>query len=258
MDCTVVVCAIASLLIFSSPINARKSISQSPAPAPGPAFVNLTALLTVAGPFSTFLNYSQSTKVIETFQNQANNTEEEGITLFVPKDQAFSSKHMGNSLSNLTADQLKSLFLFHGVSHYYTLADFNNLTKVNTFAGDALNVTDVSGTVILDSGRTSTTIISAVLSTYPVAIYEVDKVLRPVSIFGTSMPPSEAPAPSPVAASPSSVPGAADAPGSEKGDSSDSTSSPNSTPSSSHKVTISFGPLGLGVLGMAAASAFFS
>ncbi|RAL41865.1 hypothetical protein DM860_009047 [Cuscuta australis] len=257
MDYTVVVCAIASLLIFSSPINARKSISQSPAPAPGPAFVNLTALLTVAGPFSTFLNYSRSTKVIETFQNQANNTEE-GITLFVPRDQAFSSRHMSISLSNLTADQLKSLFLFHGVSHYYTLADFNSLTKVNTFAGDALNVTDISGTVILDSGRTNTTIISAVLSTYPVAIYEVDKVLRPVSIFGTSIPPTEAPAPSPVAASPSSIPGAADAPGSEKGDSSDSTSSPNSTPSSSYKVTISFGPLSLGVLAMAAASAFFS
>lgn len=258
MDCTVAVCAIACLLIFSSPINARKSISQSPAPAPGPAFVNLTALLTVTGPYSTFLNYTQSTKVIETFQNQANNTEE-GITLFVPKDQAFSSKHMSLSLSNLTADQLKSLVLFHGVSHYYSLADFNNLSKVSTFAGDALNVTDVSGTVILDSGRTNAKIISAVLSTYPVAIYEVDKVLRPVSIFGTSIPPTGAPAPSPVAASPSSVPSAADAPGSGKGDSSDSTSSPNSTPSSSRKVTMSFGPLSLGVvLAMAAASAFFS
>ncbi|XP_028053798.1 60S ribosomal protein L13a-4-like [Camellia sinensis] len=64
--------------------------SLTPAPAPAPPFVNLTALLTVTGPYHTFLTYLQSTKVIETLQNQANNTVE-GLTLFVPTDAAFSS-----------------------------------------------------------------------------------------------------------------------------------------------------------------------
>lgn len=251
MDYTVVVCAIASLLIFSSPINARKSISQSPAPAPSPSFVNLTDLLTLAGPYATFLKYTQSTEVIDTFQNQANNTD--GITLFVPNNEAF-SKQKNPSLSNLTTDQLKSLCLFHGLAFYYTLADFNNLTQVKTFAGTYLNVTDDSGTVNLNSGWTRTKITSAVLSTRPVAVYEVKNVLLPESIFGTNIPPTQAPAPSPVA--PSSSSPAADAPGSEKGDNGDLASSPASTPSSSHKVMMSFGPLSF--LAMVSASLFFS
>ncbi|XP_052177122.1 fasciclin-like arabinogalactan protein 7 [Diospyros lotus] len=172
----------------------------APAPAPGPEFVNLTDLLTVAGPFHTFLTYLESTKVIETFQNQANKSDE-GITIFVPKDEAFSSLKKP-SLSNLTQDQLKSLCLFHALPHYYSLADFKNLSQlspVSTLAGAqySLNFTDESGTVHLSSGWAHTKISSSVHSTYPVAVYQVDKVLLPEAIFGTNIPPTPAPAPLP-------------------------------------------------------------
>ncbi|KAG6724603.1 hypothetical protein I3842_03G265600 [Carya illinoinensis] len=176
------------------------SISPTPAPAPAPEYVNLTELLTVAGPFHTFLGYLESTKVIDTFQNQANITKE-GITIFVPKDGAFSSLKKP-SLSNLTQEQLKSIILFHGMAHYYSLADFKNLSEsspVSTFAGGqyTLNFTDVSGTVHISSGWTNTKVSSSVHSTDPVAIYQVDKVLLPEAIFGTDIPPTPAPAPSP-------------------------------------------------------------
>ncbi|GAV74609.1 Fasciclin domain-containing protein [Cephalotus follicularis] len=190
------------------------SISPTPAPAPAPApnFVNLTQLLTVAGPFHTFLNYLEQTKVIDTFQNQANNTEE-GITIFVPKDDAFKSLK-SPSLSNLTQDQLKQLMLFHALSHYYSLSDFKNLSQgspVVTYAGGAytLNFTDDSGAVSLDSGWSKTPISSSVFSTDPVALYQVDKVLLPEAIFGTDIPPTPVPAPAPdvmpAADTPSSV-----------------------------------------------------
>ncbi|XP_041006992.1 fasciclin-like arabinogalactan protein 7 isoform X1 [Juglans microcarpa x Juglans regia] len=175
------------------------SPTPSPAPAPAPEYVNLTDLLTVAGPFHTFLSYLESTKVIDTFQNQANNTEE-GITIFVPKDGAFSSLKKP-SLSNLTKVQLKSLILFHGLPHYYSLAEFKNLSEsgpVPTFAGGqyTLNFSDVSGTVNIGSGWTNTKVSSSVHSTDPVAVYQVDKVLLPEAIFGTDIPPTPAPAPS--------------------------------------------------------------
>ncbi|GMH07155.1 hypothetical protein Nepgr_008995 [Nepenthes gracilis] len=178
---------------ISSPIS-------SPAPAPAPAYVNLRKLLTVAGPFHTFLNYLESTKVIETFQNQANNTEE-GVTIFAPQDSAFSSLKK-STLSNLTQDQLRSLFLFHGLSHFYSFSDFKNLSQlgpVATFAGGqySLNFTDNSGTIHLSSGWTNTKIISSVLATDPVAVYEVNKVLLPEAIYGTDIPPTPAPAPAP-------------------------------------------------------------
>lgn len=194
------------VLVTSSYTNAQTvgspspSPSPSPAPAPAPDFVNLKDLLSVAGPFQTFLNYLESTQVLQTFQNQANNTQQ-GITIFVPKDEAFSSLKKP-SLTNLTGEQLKSLILFHALPQYYSLAAFTNLSKsspVSTFAGGqyALNFTDVSGTVHISSGWSNTNVSSSVHSTKPVAVYQVDKVLLPEAIFGTPPPPSPAQAPAP-------------------------------------------------------------
>lgn len=208
--------------------------SPAPAPAPISPYVNLTDLLSVAGPFHTFLNYLESTKVIDTFQNQANNTEQ-GITIFVPKDTAFSSLKKP-SLSNLTQDQLKQLILFHALPHYYSLADFKNLSQsspVSTFAGSgqfALNFTDESGTVHLDSGWSKTKVSSSVHSTDPVAIYQVDKVLLPEAIFGTDIPPSSAPAPAPA----SEISPAADSPSS--GSTAEGHSPGIAPPSSGHRI----------------------
>ncbi|XVF81518.1 hypothetical protein PTKIN_Ptkin15bG0161700 [Pterospermum kingtungense] len=171
-------------------------------------------------------------KLIDTFQNQANNTDQ-GITIFVPKDSAFKGLKKP-SLSNLTNDQLKSLILFHALPKYYALADFNDLSAkgpVSTLAGGqyTLNFTDSSGTVHLDSGWSKTKVTSAVHSTDPVAIYQVDKVLLPEAIFGTDIPPTAAPAPAP------DISPAADAP---SADSKESGSSPKSSPSKSSSYRI--------------------
>ncbi|KAE8676843.1 Fasciclin-like arabinogalactan protein 7 [Hibiscus syriacus] len=186
--------------------------TPTPAPAPGPAYVNLAYLLSVAGPYRTFLNYLESTKLIDTFQNQANNSDL-GITIFAPKDDAFKALKKP-SLSDLSDDQLKSVILFHALPKYYALADFNDLSSkgpVSTLAGGqyTLDFTDDSGTVRLDSGWSKTKVTSAVHSTDPVAIYQVNKVLLPEAIFGTNIPPTPAPAPaidiSPAADTPSAA-----------------------------------------------------
>ncbi|KAL5061550.1 hypothetical protein RYX36_023287, partial [Vicia faba] len=70
--------------------SSQHGTSNSRSNAPAPDYVNLTELLNVAGPFHTFLGYLESTKVLDTSQNQENNTEE-GITIFVPQDSAFNS-----------------------------------------------------------------------------------------------------------------------------------------------------------------------
>ncbi|KAM5580462.1 fasciclin-like arabinogalactan protein 7 [Rosa sericea] len=204
------------------------SLTPTPAPAPAPEFVNLTDLFSVAGPFHTFLGYLESTKVIETFQDQANKTEE-GITIFVPKDSAFTSLKKP-SLSNLTAAQLKSLFLFHALPHYYSLADFRNLSNMSpvaTMAGGqySLNFTDVSGSAHLTSGWSVTKVSSSVHSTDPVAVYQVDKVLLPEAIFGTDIPPTAAPAPAPEIAPAADAPKAADSDDLSPGSSPDKSSS---------------------------------
>ena len=189
-----------SLAILSSPTT--RPLTPAPAPSPDSDYVNLTGFLTVAGPFSTFLKYLETTKLIETLQAQANDTDE-GITLFVPKNNAFSNLKKV-SLSNLTSDQLKQLCLFHVLPHYYSLSDFKNLSgsgPINTLAGGSytLNFTDDSGTVHIGSGWTKTVVSSSVHDKDPVAIYEVNQVLLPEAIFGTDIPPP-APTPAPMVA----------------------------------------------------------
>lgn len=215
----IVVCI--AVALFCSSANAQRRsppappadiLTPAPAPSPEPAPANLTYLLSFAGPFQKFLGYLQSTKVLETFQSQANDTKH-GITIFVPKDDAFTSQKKP-SLSNLTQDQLRSLLLFHAIPKYYSLSDFNTLSEsspVQTNAGGTytLNVTkNTAGVIRVNTGWTSAKVISSVHDAVPLSLHEVDKVLLPVAIFGTDIPPPPPPAPAPA---PSIAP-AADAP----------------------------------------------
>uniref|UniRef100_A0ACD5Y3Z7 Uncharacterized protein n=1 Tax=Avena sativa TaxID=4498 RepID=A0ACD5Y3Z7_AVESA len=195
-------------ILLCSPALAQKSPpasvslppSTSPAPAPAPHYVDLAALLGVAGPFHTFLSYLQKTDVIKTFQSQANNTDE-GITIFVPKDSAFAALKK-STFSNLTSDQLKQLLLYHSFPKYYPLATFRNLSvlnPVNTFAGSpyTLNLTDNMGTISVQSMWSKPKISSSVYATDPVAVYSIDKVLLPMQLFSKDPPLAPAPAPAP-------------------------------------------------------------
>lgn len=206
-----VACSLLAILI-SSPTNAQTTptplLSPSPAPAPAPHLVNLTDLLSVAGPFQTFLNYIEQTQVIQTFQNQVNNTKQ-GITIFVPKDSAFSSLKK-TTFSNLTQDQIKTLLLYHALPRYYSLSDFKNLSALNpvsTFAGGSytLNLTDNSGLIRVASTWSNPKISSSVYSTAPVAVYEIEEVLFPMAIFSTEPPLAPAPAPAPGTKKPSDL-----------------------------------------------------
>ncbi|XP_027102489.1 fasciclin-like arabinogalactan protein 7 [Coffea arabica] len=204
---------------------------SSPTPAPALEHVNLIQLLSYAGPFHTFLKYLEKTKVLETFQDQANNTEE-GITIFAPTDDAF-SKLKNPFLSNLIDDQIKSILLFHALSHYYSLSDFKNLSQMSpviTYASGqyTLNFTDVSGDISIDSRWTKTKVSSSVVATDPIAVYEIKNVLLQKAIFGTDIPPTVVPAPAPHIAP------SADTPVANVGG---SNSSPKSSPSSSCKIS---------------------
>lgn len=191
----VLLAAPASAQTSSPPAPAPMSLAPTPAPAPAPHYVDLAELLSVAGPFHTFLNYLEKTNVIETLQSQANNTKV-GITIFVPKDSAFAALKK-STFSNLTSDQLKTLLLYHAFPKFYSLAEFKNLSSlnpVNTFAGSpyTLNLTDDMGSIYVQSMWSRPKIASSVYATKPVAIYALNKVLLPMQLFSKD-PPAPAP-----------------------------------------------------------------
>ncbi|CAN6239810.1 unnamed protein product [Urochloa humidicola] len=178
--------------------------ADTPAPAPAPHHVNLTDLLSLAGPYGTFLGYLVSTDVIRTLQSMANATGDgEGVTVFAPEDSAFSAVD-GAALSNLTADQLRELMLCHALPRYQPLSSFAALAAsgpVPTLPGVAcaVNVTYAAGRIRVASGwAAAARLVSSVYSTAPVAVYALDRVLLPRKVFPTE--PSVAPVPAPAPA----------------------------------------------------------
>ncbi|KAM0897782.1 hypothetical protein ACQ4PT_022354 [Festuca glaucescens] len=78
-------------------------------------FVDLADLLSLVGPYSTFLDYLTKTDVTKIFQSQA--------AFFAPVDSAFAAIDSG-ALSSLTTDQL---MLHHTTPRYYLLSAFSAL-----------------------------------------------------------------------------------------------------------------------------------
>ncbi|KQJ83111.1 fasciclin-like arabinogalactan protein 7 [Brachypodium distachyon] len=203
----VLVSALLCLALSRGALSQRAPIItiETPAPAPAPRHVDLAELLSLAGPYGTFLDYLTKTDVIKTFQSQANDTEEQGghgITVFAPQDSAFAAVDSA-ALSNLTADRLRSLMLHHAAPKYYPLSVFSALaassTPVSMFAY-SVNVTDKAGKTGVVSGWAAAKLVSSVYSTRPVAVYALDRVLLPKEIFPTApeVAPVPVPAPAPV------------------------------------------------------------
>ncbi|CAN6268206.1 unnamed protein product [Urochloa humidicola] len=183
-------------------------------PTPQAKRINLTAILTLDGPFRTFLGYLQQTNLVEVFQNQAYLTDQ-GITIFVPVDRAFAALKP-TVLSGLTRHQLKNLMMCHSLAKHYELAEFEGLSRigpVTTLAGGlfTVNVTYDAGTVHVRSRWADAKVVGSVSVDAPMAIYELDRVLLPDTLFH-SQPPVAAVPDAPAAHPPAPAGGADEAP----------------------------------------------
>jgi hypothetical protein len=105
-------------------------------------------------------------------------------------------------LSGLSRQHLKELMLYHSLAKRYELADFEGLSRINpvtTFAGRAytVNVTYAGGAIRLRSSWAEARIVGSVSVAAPMAVYELDRVLLPESLFPARLHVAEAPAPAP-------------------------------------------------------------
>lgn len=174
-----------------------------PGPAAGPAPsgpTNVTKILEKAGRFSLFIRLLKSTSVTDQIEKQLNDTSN-GVTIFAPADDAFSSLSSG-ILNSLNDGQKESLMQFHVLSTYIPLSQFQTVSNpLRTNAGDSskfafpLNVTSYPNSVNISTGITNASLSGTVYTDGQLAIYHVDKVLLPWNLFGAKPP---APAPSPV------------------------------------------------------------
>lgn len=173
-------------------------LAQAPAPGPsGPT--NITKILEKAGQFTTLIRLFKQTQIADQIDTQLNNSNQ-GMTVFAPTDNAFASLKPG-TLNSLSDQQKVQLLQFHVLPQYLTTSQFQTISNpLRTQAGDStsnnfpLNITSSGNQVNVTTGVVDTTVSNTMYTDGSLAVYQVDKVLLPISLFG---PQSPAPAPVP-------------------------------------------------------------
>ncbi|CAI8592474.1 unnamed protein product [Vicia faba] len=186
------------LTILLHSTTTSSAATESPAPSPSSAPTDIIRILKKAGGFTTLIRLLQTTQVATQINAQLLNSNN-GLTLFAPNDNSFSSLKPG-FLNSLNDQQKNELIQFHELPSFVSLSNFDTLSNpVRTQAGDdptrlAFNITSSGNQLNLTTGVVNATVGGTVFSDHQLAIYQVDKVLLPRDFF---LPKSPPPAPAP-------------------------------------------------------------
>ncbi|CAL5419945.1 unnamed protein product [Camellia sinensis] len=178
-------------------------LAPGPAP-PGPP--NITAILEKAGHFSTYIRLLKATQIDNQIYKLLNDSSQ-SLTVFAPSDNAFGNLTTG-TLNSFSDEQKVQLVKFHVIPSFLSIPAFQTVSNpLSTQAGSTvqypMNVTTAGNLVNIRTGIVNTTVTGTVYSDNQLAVYQVDRVLLPLSFFVSISP---APAPSkPVKKAPSPV-----------------------------------------------------
>ena len=168
-----------------------ESPAESPAAVPsGP--IKIIAILKKSGHFTTFIRLLKNTDMAEQVNGQLKKTNI-GRTIFAPPGSGFSDLKLG-TLNSLSGSEQLQLVQFHVIPAYLSVLQLQTATNpVHTVAGDSnegdfqLNVTSSSTQVNITTGVVNATITDTLFNENGrLAVYQVDHVLLPLKLFGTS------------------------------------------------------------------------
>nr|XP_043610771.1 fasciclin-like arabinogalactan protein 12 [Erigeron canadensis] len=188
------------LLLILHCTTTTTTLSQTTAlpPAP-PGPTNITKILEKAGQYTILLRLFRMTQIGDQINTQLNNSDQ-GMTVFAPTDNAFSGLKSG-SLNSLSDQEKVELIQFHVVPTFLSTSQFQTISNpLRTQAGDTthymfpLNITTSGNQVNISTGVIDTTVANTIYTDGSLAVYQVDKVLLPMRMFG---PPAPAPTPQP-------------------------------------------------------------
>uniref|UniRef100_A0A5B7BDD3 Putative fasciclin-like arabinogalactan protein 6 n=1 Tax=Davidia involucrata TaxID=16924 RepID=A0A5B7BDD3_DAVIN len=196
---SLILLSLTSSLLFLLTPQVQAQSPSAPAPAPsGP--INITAILDKGGQYTIFIRLlTQATQVASQINNQLNSSTE-GMTVFAPTDNAFNNLPAG-TLNDLSTQQQIQLVLYHVLPKYYSLANLltvSNPVRTQATGQDGgvfgLNFTGQANQVNVSTGVVETQVNNALRQDFPLAVYQVDKVLLPLE-FTEAKPPAAAPPP---------------------------------------------------------------
>lgn len=131
--------------------------------------------------------------------SQLNSSSGNGLTVFAPTDNAFTSLASG-TLNSLSDSQKNALVQYHVLSTAIPMSQFDTVSNpLRTQAGSSspgeypLNVTATGGQQVnISTGVVNATVDNTLYTGDQLVVYQVSKVLLPMAIAGT---PAPAPAP---------------------------------------------------------------
>ncbi|KAK8711994.1 hypothetical protein V6N13_147248 [Hibiscus sabdariffa] len=170
------------------------------APTPPVKMDNITSILEKGGQFTTFIKLLKVTQVADQLNNELSTPNpNDGLTIFAPSNDAFSGLKIG-TLNSLSDREKFQLVQFHILPTLMSTSQFQTASNpLRTQAGDVeggkfpLNVTATGNQVNLTTGVVNATVENTVYSDRRIAVYQVDRVLLPLKIFGTTPVPAPAP-----------------------------------------------------------------
>ncbi|KAI4304681.1 hypothetical protein MLD38_040157 [Melastoma candidum] len=193
-----------TLLILLLLVLSRSSSAQDGPP-------NLIKILQDAGHFSNFLRLLKVTHMTGQINTELANTGD-GLTVLAPTDAAFSILKPG-ALSSLSPKDEVELVQFHVITQFLSKTLFltvsNPLRTLADGTNDGrfpLNITIQGNDLRLSTGIDEAMIGDSLYSANQMAVYEVDRVLLPQTVF----PPTAAPAPEKAKDKPTDIAPAAD------------------------------------------------
>ncbi|XP_042476403.1 fasciclin-like arabinogalactan protein 12 [Macadamia integrifolia] len=191
-----------SVLLIMITLLFTTTLAQSP--------TDITAILKKAGNFNIFIRLLKSTGLGEQINSELK-ISNQGLTLFVPPDNAFSYLPRG-TLNSFTGEQLIELVQFHELPTYVPLIQFQTLSNpLVTKAGNSydgqfpLNVSTSGLDVNMITGVVKAKVTSTIYTDGKFAVYQVDKVLLPME-FHVTLAPALAPSESKKKSDSSSAP----------------------------------------------------
>lgn len=178
-------------LLFPHQIHTEPAATTAPSPSSSTAWpVDITDILKKGKQFNIFVKFLDAANHLGKQIDTQIITSTDGVTVLAATDGAFSNLPSG-TLNKLSDQQKVRLIQFHILPKFYSLDDLETASNpVETLAGGEfmLNFTGSNGQVNVTSGVVETQVSNILRKNFPLAVYEIDKVLLPLDFTSKARP----------------------------------------------------------------------
>ncbi|XP_019193601.1 PREDICTED: fasciclin-like arabinogalactan protein 6 [Ipomoea nil] len=177
-------------LLFPHQIHTQPATTAPPPSSSTTWPVDIIDILKTGKQFNIFVKFLDTANHLGKQIDTQIITSTDGVSVLAAPDSAFTSLPSG-TLNKLSDQQKVRLIQFHILPKFYSLDDLETASNpVETLAGGefVLNFTGSNGQVNVTSGVVQTQVSNIMRKNFPLAVYQIDKVLLPLEFTSKARP----------------------------------------------------------------------